>query len=155
MSKVFQILKAQSEMVWFQANKFEVPRLAFINKMDRPGASLEFTLQTIRNKLNVTPLVIQMPVGESERFQAVIDVLKLEMISWSDKLGCIVERTPISEGHRFYKETIVYKEKLLENLSLFDDHIAVPSFPLFKILAKFRKSTSMVKLSPRKKFDHQ
>ena len=144
-------------MVWFQANKFEVPRLAFINKMDRPGASLEFTLQTIRNKLNVTPLVIQMPVGESERFQAVIDVLKLEMISWSDKLGCIVERTPISEDHRFYKESIVYKEKLLENLSLFDDHIAVLSllFPLLKILTKFRKSISMVKPYLRKKFDHQ
>jgi len=112
-------------MVWFQANKFNVPRLAFINKMDRPGASMEFTLKTIKDKLNVTPLVVQLPVGESERFQAIVDILKMEHISWSDKLGCIVEKTPVTEDHKLYKDSMACREKLLESLSIFDDQIAV------------------------------
>lgn len=115
-------------MVWFQANKFKVPRIAFVNKMDRPGASLEFTLQTIKNKLNVTPLVLQVPVGDSERFSAVIDLLNMELISWSDKLGCIVERSRMTEAHKLYKDALAAKEKLIENISMFDDAIAVELF---------------------------
>ena len=112
-------------MVWLQANKFNVPRLAFVNKMDRPGASLDFTIKTIQQKLNVTPLLLQIPVGESERFSAVVDLLKMEMIEWSDTMGNIVTKTPVGNSSKYYKETMEHREKLLENLSLLDDKIAV------------------------------
>ena len=112
-------------MVWLQANKFNVPRLAFVNKMDRPGASLDFTIKTIQQKLNVTPLLLQIPIGESERFSAVVDLLKMELIEWSDTMGNIVMKTPVGNNSKYYKETIEHREKLLENLSLLDDKIAV------------------------------
>lgn len=112
-------------MVWMQANKFNVPRIAFINKMDRPGASLEFTVQTIIKKLNVTPFVLQLPLGESESFHAVVDLLQKEIIQWTDSLGCIVEKTPIPDSHRAYQEFLKARDKLFENISLFDDKFAV------------------------------
>lgn len=112
-------------MVWLQANKFNVPRIAFINKMDRPGASLEFTVQTIIKKLNVTPFVMQLPLGESESFHAVVDLLEKEIIQWTDSLGCIVEKTPMTDSHRAYQEFLKARDKLFENISLFDDKFAV------------------------------
>ena len=112
-------------MVWLQANKFNVPRVAFINKMDRPGANLEFTLKTIKEKLNVTPLLLQIPLGESERFYGVIDLLKFEIIEWSDNMGCIVNKSPLLPNNKYFKEASENKEKLLESLSMLDDKIAV------------------------------
>lgn len=112
-------------MVWLQANKFLVPRIAFINKMDRPGASLDFTIKSIQNKLNVTTLVLQMPLGESEHFRGVIDLLKLESIEWNDSLGIYVTTTPVTQTHKNYAEIMKNRDKLLENLAMVDDSFAV------------------------------
>ena len=67
-------------MVWYQANKFNVPRIAFINKLDRVGASLDQTLEDIIAKLNIVPLVLQIPIGESDRFRGVVDLVELEVL---------------------------------------------------------------------------
>lgn len=112
-------------MVWLQANKFHVPRIAFINKMDRPGASLEYTVESIAKKLNVTPFVLQMPLGEAESFHSIVDLLRNEIIEWGDSFGSIVNKTPIDQNHRAYKEFLKAKEKLFETISLFDDKFAV------------------------------
>ena len=67
-------------MVWLQANKFNIPRLCFVNKMDRPGASIQYTVESIQNRLNVTPLVMQMPLGESQSFKGVIDLIRMQVV---------------------------------------------------------------------------
>lgn len=64
-------------MVWLQANKFNLPRIAFVNKLDRQGANFEGAVDSLRTKLNVTPLVVQMPIGISETFKGVIDLITM------------------------------------------------------------------------------
>lgn len=117
-------VQTQSEMVWLQANKGNIPRIAFINKMDRPGASLESTLESIKKKLNVTPLVIQIPVGEGELFSGIIDLLRMEKILWKDNLGTTVEKSILEKNDKFYEKAFKERENLLENLSILDDEIA-------------------------------
>lgn len=67
-------------MVWLQSNKFNIPRLAFINKMDRNGSNLDSTLQSIQNRLNIDPLVLQIPIGDSDEFKGVVDLLNMKVI---------------------------------------------------------------------------
>lgn len=72
-------VQAQSQMVWHQANKFSVPRIAFLNKMDRNGANLENAVETIKEKLNIIPLILQIPVGEGTKFTGVVDLLTMQV----------------------------------------------------------------------------
>lgn len=64
-------------MVWKQANRFDVARVVFINKMDRQGASLEHTLDSIHSKLDVTTLLVQLPIGEAETFTGIVDLINM------------------------------------------------------------------------------
>lgn len=66
-------------MVWMQSNKFNIPRLAFINKMDRNGSNLESTLQSITSRLNIDPLVLQIPIGDSDSFKGVVDLITMKV----------------------------------------------------------------------------
>jgi translation elongation factor EF-G len=77
-------VQAQTETVWRQADRYKVPRIAYVNKMDREGASLQSSVESLRTRLQANPLVVQLPVGASKGFRAVIDVLTLELIEWSD-----------------------------------------------------------------------
>ena len=72
-------MKTQSEIVWKQANKFQVPKIAFVNKMDRGGASLDVCVESIKQRLNVHPFVIQFPIGAAESFQGVIDLIHMKV----------------------------------------------------------------------------
>ena len=111
-------------MVWLQSNKFNIPRLAFVNKMDRPGASLEQTIESIKERLNVKPLVLQIPIGDDEDFNGVIDLISMTKYIWKDKLGDIVDIEEVNENHTDFKQANKYREQLIDTISLLDDQIA-------------------------------
>ncbi len=80
-------VEPQSETVWRQANKYKVPRICFINKMDRVGADFEMSVGTIKDKLGARPIPVQYPIGSEERFQGVVDLIENKALLWKDDLG--------------------------------------------------------------------
>ncbi len=91
-------VEPQSETVWRQADRYGVPRLAFINKMDRTGADFERVVGQIRRRLGATTVAIQMPIGAEDRFQGVIDLVEMQAIYWDEETnGTKFERTTIPE----------------------------------------------------------
>jgi elongation factor G len=82
-----QGVEPQSETVWRQANRYEVPRICFANKMDRVGASFEFTIQSIKDRLGALPLAMQVPIGAEENFKGVVDLLTEQAIFFDDEMG--------------------------------------------------------------------
>ncbi len=89
-------VQAQSETVWRQAKKYNVPVMAFINKMDRTGAAFERVVHEIRNKFNVTPVPVQIPIGKEDKFAGVLDLINEEAVTFSEEdLGATVQRAPV------------------------------------------------------------
>src|SRR5438874_574980 len=82
-----QGVEPQSETVWRQADRYGVPRICFINKMDRVGASYERSLETIRQRLGAHPIPMQMPIGVESTFKGVVDLILMQAIFWEDELG--------------------------------------------------------------------
>ena len=80
-------VEPQSETVWRQADRYGVPRICFINKLDRVGADFWQAVESIRDRLGANAVPIQIPIGEEERFSGVIDLVEMRAISWSDQLG--------------------------------------------------------------------
>src|SRR5438477_6225048 len=78
-------VEPQSETVWRQADKYGVPRICFINKMDKMGADFEHAIDTIRKRLNARPVAIQIPIGQEDKFKGVIDLLEMKAILWKDE----------------------------------------------------------------------
>jgi elongation factor G len=88
-------VEPQSETVWRQADKYRVPRIAFINKMDRVGADFENAVQTMRDRLGANPLPIQLPIGAEDQLKGVIDLIENKALVWKDELGTEFEYTEI------------------------------------------------------------
>ena len=82
-----QGVEPQSETVWRQADRYGVPRICFVNKMDRTGASYERTIESIKQRLGANPIAMQMPIGMESSFQGVIDLMTMKAIFWDDELG--------------------------------------------------------------------
>src|SRR5258708_692221 len=78
-------VEPQSETVWRQADKYGVPRICFINKMDKMGADFERAIDTIRKRLNARPVAIQIPIGQEDKFKGVVDLLEMKAILWKDE----------------------------------------------------------------------
>ena len=89
-----QGVEPQSETVWRQADRYSVPRICFINKMDRVGASFEGSINSIKERLGANPIAMQIPVGDERDFRGVIDLITMEATYWEDELG----REPIVEA---------------------------------------------------------
>src|ERR1700738_3260677 len=75
-------VEPQSEQVWRQATKYDVPRICFVNKMDKLGADFYFTVRTIRERLGANPLVIQLPIGSESEFEGVVDLVGMRALTW-------------------------------------------------------------------------
>jgi len=90
-------VEPQSETVWRQADRYNVPRICFVNKMDRVGADFERTIQMIRDRLSGNPIAIQIPWGVEANFRGVIDLLNMQAITWTDELGAKREYLPIPD----------------------------------------------------------
>lgn len=116
-------VEPQSETVWHQADKYGVPKIAFINKMDRIGADYLGTIRIMGERFNSRPLPIQIPFGQEEHFKGIIDLIEQKAVTWDDsKLGLSFTVSDIpSEMSQEVKE---YREKLIESLAEMDDYIA-------------------------------
>ena len=116
-------VEPQSETVWRQADKFAIPRLVFINKLDRTGADFERTLDMIMERLGVSPAVMQWPDGESDRYTGQVDVLTGDFLSWSDEdEGREMRRTPADEA--LAEKAASLRETLIETAADYDEKIA-------------------------------
>jgi len=115
-------VEPQSETVWRQADKYKVPRLAFINKMDRIGADFEGCIKMIADRLQANPIPIQIPLGREEKFRGVIDLIKMKAIVFDEETrGAKYEYISIPE--EFLSEAEQYREKMLEVLAELDDEL--------------------------------
>ncbi|MBO4209733.1 elongation factor G [Micromonospora echinofusca] len=92
-------VEPQSESVWRQADRYGVPRIAFVNKLDRAGADLDVVVASIRNRLRVTPLVVHLPIGREDGFTGVVDLVRMRALVWSGDAPSPVEQ-PVPDGLR-------------------------------------------------------
>ncbi len=115
-------VEPQSETVWRQADKYKVPKIAFINKLDRIGADFFGTVAMIKERLHAEPLILQLPVGQEDTFSGVIDLIRMKKIVWDDEtLGANYVTEEIPDDLR--EEAKKYRDKLIEALSDYDDAI--------------------------------
>jgi elongation factor G len=115
-------VEPQSETVWHQADKYKVPKMAFINKMDRLGADFWRVVEELKERLAVNPLVLTIPLGSEDKFQGVFDVVKQKLILWDDATeGREYQEVEIPAEHQDYVAKA--RESLLEALSELDDDI--------------------------------
>jgi elongation factor G len=115
-------VEPQSETVWRQADRYRVPRICFINKLDRTGASFWHDVDMIRERLGVQPVPIQIPIGSEDTFQGVIDLVRMRALVWRDDLGDTFDETDIPAG--LVDEATTHREKLIEAVADVDDDLA-------------------------------
>ncbi|MST85723.1 elongation factor G [Hallella mizrahii] len=113
-------VQPQSETVWRQADKYNVPRIGYVNKMDRSGADFFETVQQMKDILGANPIVIQIPIGAEENFKGVVDLIKMKAILWHDEtMGAEYEVDEIPDDLK--DEAEEWRDKLLEGAADFDD----------------------------------
>jgi len=145
-------VEPQSETVWHQADKYGVPKIAFINKMDRVGADFFRTTEMMRKRFNSIPLLIQIPYMPDGNFEGSIDLIKQKLITWEEnKLGLSYELSEIPPDVMTQAET--YREKLIETIAEADDAIADKylegdSISEKEILESIREGTLSLKIVP-------
>src|SRR3954462_4951177 len=115
-------VEPQSETVWRQADKYGVPRICFINKMDKMGADFEHAIDTIRKRLNARPIAIQLPIGAESNFKGVIDLFTMKAIVWNDEtLGAKYEIQDIPEPLK--KKAQAFHNQMVESIVENDDEL--------------------------------
>lgn len=145
-------VEPQSETVWRQADKYKVPKMAFINKMDRVGADFFGTVEMMVAKLNARPLMIQIPVGQGEAFSDVINLVTMRQIKWDEaSQGMAYEDVEIEAAYR--EQAAEYRIQLLETAAEFDDdlmelYLAEEPIPQDKLIAAIRKGTIDLSIVP-------
>jgi elongation factor G len=145
-------VEPQSETVWHQADKYRVPKLAFINKMDRLGANFYNAVASMREKLGAHPLVLTIPLGSEDQFRGVIDLLKMQALVWREEsLGAVFEEMEIPPAYR--EEAQKAREALWEALGEVDDaameaYLGEQTPTLEEIKAAIHRSTVALKGVP-------
>jgi elongation factor G len=108
-------VQSQTETVWRQADRYRVPRIVYINKMDRLGADFFRVVKMIEERLNSRPLILQLPIGSEDKFQGVIDLVEEQALFYFDDLGISFEKRPIPPEYK--NEVEKYRSLLLENIA--------------------------------------
>ena len=146
-------VEPQSETVWRQADKYDVPRICFVNKMDKLGADFYFTVDTIINRLGAKPLVIQLPIGAESTFEGVIDLVEMRALTWRGdvELGAKYEVEAIPADMQAKADE--YRAKLLETVAEADDalmekYFAGEELTVAEIKGAIRKMTVSSQLYP-------
>ena len=116
-----QGVEPQTETVWRQADRYDVPRLCFVNKMDRVGADFRRSIEMIRDRLGANPIAMQIPVGAEADFLGVVDLVEMQMIGWGDELGARRVYEDIPENLRSDAE--IARTEMLESVSEHDDEL--------------------------------
>ena len=114
-------VEPQTETVWRQANKYGVPRICFVNKMDRVGASFERCVEMIRDRLDCVPAVVQLPIGAESEFIGVVDLLEMNALVWEEGMGEAWQSTPIPDA--MVQAADDARHQLIDVLSTFDDAV--------------------------------
>jgi elongation factor G len=114
-------VEPQSETVWRQADKYRVPRIAFINKMDRTGADFFASVQSMIDRLGAHPVPVQLPIGQEEHFRGVIDLVEMKAITWTDDLGTnmTIEDIPAELAEQAHE----YHHQLIDSVADHDDEL--------------------------------
>jgi elongation factor G len=145
-------VEPQSETVWRQADKYGVPRIAFINKMDRVGADFFRGVSMIKDRLKANPLPIQLPIGKEENFKGIIDLVTMKAILWDDEtLGATYRTEEIPAD--LLDEALEYREKMIEEVSSHDDalmekYLSGEELSEAEIKASIRACTIGIKFCP-------
>ena len=145
-------VQPQSEKVWRQADKYAVPRICFINKIDKMGADFEHAIDTIRKRLNAKPVAIQIPIGQEDKFKGVVDLIAMKSVIWKDEtMGSeyVVEEIPAE----LRKKAEAFHTQLVETIAENDDEILHKflegeSISADELKASLRKSTIALKVFP-------
>jgi elongation factor G len=144
-------VEPQSETVWRQADKYGVPRIAYINKMDRIGADFERGVQTMVDRLGAHPVPIQLPIGVEAGFEGIVDLVSMKAIVYKDELG--KEQDVVDIPEQLADEAATAREHLLEEVSHYDDHLLELILEEAEISEEtlkqaIRKATLSTKLTP-------
>ncbi len=145
-------VQPQSETVWRQADKYNVPRIGYVNKMDRSGADFYETVQQMRDILGANPCPVQIPIGAEENFKGVVDLIRMKAILWHDEtMGAEydVEEIPAN----LVDEAQEWREKMLETAANYDDDLMEKflegeEIPEEQIIAAIRKGTVAMEITP-------
>ena len=146
-------VEPQSEQVWRQAEKYDVPRICFVNKMDKLGADFYYTVQTIVDRLGAKPLVMQLPIGAEDDFDGVVDLLTMKAITWRGKVEIGAEPTYEEIPEDLKEKAEEYREQLIEAVAESDDELMEKYFggeelSLEEIKAAIRKLTINSEIYP-------
>ncbi|EFC70512.1 elongation factor G [Prevotella sp. oral taxon 299] len=145
-------VQPQSETVWRQADKYNVPRLGYVNKMDRSGADFFETVQQMKDILGANPCPIQIPIGAEENFKGVVDLIKMKAILWHDEtMGADYDLEEIPAD--LVDEANEWREKLIESAASFDDalmekYLEGAEIAEEEIIAAIRKGTIAMEITP-------
>ncbi len=145
-------VQAQSETVWRQGQKYELPCLCFVNKMDKTGADFEMTVDSIRDKLLAVPVVMQLPIGSEDRFKGIIDLLKMQAVFYKqEKMGATFEETEIPSN--LQESAQKQRNLLIETAAEYDEELMdcyVHDKPVSSeiIMRAVRKGTISNKINP-------
>src|SRR5215210_4518038 len=144
-------VEPQSETVWRQADKYGVPRIAFVNKMDRLGADFYRAVETMRDRLGANAVPVQIPIGAEAEFEGIVDLVEMKALIYMDDLGAEWEETEIPAGMRDRAEE--YREQLLEAIADQDEELMVmylegEEIEPDQIRAAIRKATLEIQMTP-------
>ena len=144
-------VEPQSETVWRQAERYNVPRIIFVNKMDVLGANFFHVIDTIHDRLKVKPVPVQIPIGSENQFTGIIDLLKMDAEVYKDDLGKVIEEEEIPESMK--AEAEAWRDKLLEAVADTDEDLMMmylegEEIPIEDIKKALRKATIAGELFP-------
>ena len=145
-------VQPQSETVWRQADKYNVPRIGYVNKMDRSGADFFETVQQMKDILGANPCPVQIPIGAEENFKGVIDLIKMKAILWHDEtMGAEYDIEEIPAD--LVDEATEWREKMIETAANFDDdlmekYLDGQDIPEEQIIAALRKGCCSMEITP-------
>jgi elongation factor G len=145
-------VEPQSETVWRQADKYKVPKLAFVNKLDRVGADFFGTVEMMKTRLNAHPLIMQLPCGVEDKLTGVIDLIRMQAIVWDDdSLGATFRVEEIPENEK--AQALAYREKLIEtvadqNDAIMEAYLSEAAIDDAELIGAIRQATIDLKLVP-------
>ena len=145
-------VQPQSETVWRQADKYNVPRIGYVNKMDRSGADFFETVQQMKDILGANPCPIQIPIGAEENFKGLVDLIKMKAILWHDEtMGAEYDKEDIPAD--LVDEANEWREKMVENAANFDDdlmekYLEGAEISEEQLIAAIRKGTIAMEITP-------
>ena len=145
-------VEPQSETVWRQADRYRIPRLAYINKMDRIGADFHAVVEEIATRLGAKPVVLQLPIGRESDFAGVIDLVRMERLDWErSDLGATMTRSPVPE--KLLPEARKYRDRMIDQISGSSDEITAlflegREIPRELILSTIRAATTAREIVP-------